>query len=603
MLWKDFYDQRDEWYESVKPSDLIPTLEDMGTEEEISDILEDLSTDDAHLLYEKLVFFQVKLSPEETMHVMDYCNLTDEETDSFLRLQTDQGIDISKAEYLDFSNYINNEAAQVFLTRYCISKGMRFHSSDISEAMDCYPKSVISVMTDHAMNNQETFSKRMMETFCDFFYGDPYLFKICQYSLDHGMTLSGKTLELYLEYLNDEQKLSILLLSIEKGTMYSGKDLITICEYFSEEKYFIQILRALMEKKAVFNTKELLDLLEVLSDSEFSNQLVEYVWKSGVTFSSGEIQDLEEYSIDSDLVNSIRMNYLKNDGAISSDEVCTALETSRSEEEADQIILSAMKHGEHFTLQQYHDLEYAFSEETKGKFLAYILDKGEPLSVADVIEVVENDEDRPTAVIMVRALDRGLQFTFPQFLDISDYLNDFMKRRLLENVLAGNGRISKDDIREVIELGDEKMSTMVLEKAISQGMVLSAEDVMDFCEGVDEQKDCDRVILYALSRGTVLSPEQIYDLSCSASESVLTEAVRRIPRKLTRDELEDLDGVVDERLLRAIDKKQKTHVFDEDEYDDSYDYSDVGGKSHPLMTLLAVDFMLDELEKRRKRPK
>lgn len=64
MLWKDFYDKRDEWYESVQPSQMIPTLEDMGTEQEISDILEDLSTDDAHLLFEKLVFFQVKLSPE-----------------------------------------------------------------------------------------------------------------------------------------------------------------------------------------------------------------------------------------------------------------------------------------------------------------------------------------------------------------------------------------------------------------------------------------------------------------------------------------------------------------------------------------------------------
>ena len=541
MLWKDFYDQRDEWYESVKPSDLIPTLEDMGTEEEISDILEELSKSDCRLLLAQLVRFQVPLSASETMHVLGECDINDEKTDAFLQMQMDHGMKVSKSDFFDFSDYLGGEKSQVSLCRYCLSQGMRFSTSDIMEAMDLYSQDVITILTDQAMQEQEPFSKKMMESFCDFYYEGPYLFRICQYSLDHGITLSGKILELYLEYLNDEQKLSILLRAIEKGTVYTGKDLQLIYESFSEEKSIIQILRSLMEKKVIFTTKELFDLLEVISDSEFSNQLVEYVWKSGATFSSSEIQDLEEYSIDSDLVTSIRMNYLKNDGAISSDEVCTALETSRSEEEADQIILSAMKHGEHFTLQQYHDLEYAFSEETKGKFLAYILDKGEPLSVADVIEVVENDEDRPTAVIMVRALDRGLQFTFPQFLDISDYLNDFMKRRLLENVLAGNGRISKDDIREVIELGDEKMSTMVLEKAISQGMVLSAEDVMDFCEGVDEQKDCDRVILYALSRGTVLSPEQIYDLSCSASESVLTEAVRRIPRKLTRDELEDLE--------------------------------------------------------------
>ena len=600
MLWKDFFDRSDEWYDGIDPSELIPTLEDMGPEDQICDVLENISKEDCRLLYERLVFFRTKLSPEETMHVIDCCSLSDEEIGSFLKLQMDQGMNVSKSDIWDFSEYVHVESTQVLLFKYCISTGIHFSPSDITEAMDYYPKAVISVMTDQAMADQEQFSEDTLETFCEFYYEDPYLLSICQYALDHGYTLSGNTLELFMEHLNDEGKYSLIMGAIEKGTMIPSKELIEISEHFYEEKYFISILRALMDRKIVFTGREVLDLMEHLFDWETSEQLVRYAFNTEVFFTEKECQDLEENVPTLELVSLINTYRQKKGYEITSDEdipddVLSAIELSDSEEKADQLILEAMKQGEYFTLDQYKDYEYAFSEEVKGKFLAYILDKGASLSVDETIEIVELGEDRPAAVIMVRALDRGLRFTMKQFWRIQEYLNDYMRGRLLENVLNGGERISKDDIREVIELCDEKMNARMLEKAISQGMTFTADEVVDFCESLEEKKDCDRLILYSLSRGTVLSPDQICDLSFSASEAVLTEAVKRIPRKLKRDELENLEGTVDQRLLLAIDKKQKTHVFDEDDYDDSYDYSDVGGKSNPLMTLLAVDFMLDEL--------
>lgn len=188
-----------------------------------------------------------------------------------------------------------------------------------------------------------------------------------------------------------------------------------------------------------------------------------------------------------------------------------------------------------------------------------------------------------------------------EIIDCANCISEQVAEKLVRKAISMGMTFTPDDIYELNGMISENLGKEILERYMATRKPISISEIQNL-DALVPQESIDLTVLYDMQIGLRFTPKQIIELDGYVSEAVLTEALRRSNAKVSRDELEELDGIVDEKLLRKIDKKQKTHVFDEeedwDEYDDSYDYADTSGKKPGLLSQLGALYVASEIDKR-----
>ena len=186
-----------------------------------------------------------------------------------------------------------------------------------------------------------------------------------------------------------------------------------------------------------------------------------------------------------------------------------------------------------------------------------------------------------------------------EVVDACDYLtsNDACYR-LAEGAVNEHNDYTGTDIIEFYDYISEEQVYRLLELALIRGLAVSSGDILESADYMSEE-DFARVVRLALDCHIRFSALELEDLSAFLDEKTLTYVVKleyqeglRFPEGV----LEELACTADEKLIHAIDKKQGTHVFDDDDEFD-FDEESKPDKKHTLAGIGAL-FELNSIRKK-----
>jgi len=183
--------------------------------------------------------------------------------------------------------------------------------------------------------------------------------------------------------------------------------------------------------------------------------------------------------------------------------------------------------------------------------------------------------------------------------DCVNYISDNAAEKLVRKALSLGTVFTPNDIYEMNGQISEKLGKEILDRYMTTKKPISFTDIQNLDSLVPEE--CfDRIILYDLKVGYSFTAKQISELDGYGSEEVLTEALKKCKTKISKSDMENLEGIVDDDYLRKLDRKLGTHAFDDDwdEDDDSYDYADTSGKKPGLLSHLGAFFVADQIDKK-----
>ncbi len=213
------------------------------------------------------------------------------------------------------------------------------------------------------------------------------------------------------------------------------------------------------------------------------------------------------------------------------------------------------------TFQEKYD---EWADSTVLKYIHQLEDLGPSSEIASVCNYID---PKAASLLVQKADSAGIVFSPREIIDL---YNDFLDEPIIEHL-----------VKTTMKKGDRAFQyeeICELEFAIS-------EDLMG------------AVITDSLSRGVIFTPEQIINMDGMADKAVLTQALKKVKTRISEEDLEALDDIVDHDYLVKIDRKQHTHVFDEEEDEfDEFDYSEdsryrKSGLLDSICAFLAIDFL------------
>lgn len=115
---------------------------------------------------------------------------------------------------------------------------------------------------------------------------------------------------------------------------------------------------------------------------------------------------------------------------------------------------------------------------------------------------------------------------------------------------------------------DEKGSVKLLKRAMSEDIRFADTDILSMAECLEE-KHADVLVEYFLKQGQRFQPQTAVDMYGNCSDAMLNRVIRATNAPFTKDQIEELDGCVDEDLLRDLYAGTGIQISkDEDEEDD-----------------------------------
>lgn len=77
-----------------------------------------------------------------------------------------------------------------------------------------------------------------------------------------------------------------------------------------------------------------------------------------------------------------------------------------------------------------------------------------------------------------------------------------------------------------------------------------------------DEKVASRFIRKAVAAGVQFTPEEIYDLSCCCDTATMNLLLESSKCRFTQEQLEELDGAVDEEVLNRVAKRNHVSLYD-----------------------------------------
>ena len=177
--------------------------------------------------------------------------------------------------------------------------------------------------------------------------------------------------------------------------------------------------------------------------------------------------------------------------------------------------------------------------------------------------------------------------TASQIAEACNYLcDDEVAGALVRKAMKRGVIFSAKDILALDGVLDDSDMESVIRSSLKAGVSFSFEEIEGLCGVVDDSLFSE-IVDAAIQQGTSFTPDQVDWLIGNVDEAILTKAVKACTGPFSRDQLENLDGEIDDDLLQDICKKQGIDLYEDDAEEDSEvetDGNDETGHSQPART-------------------
>ena len=97
----------------------------------------------------------------------------------------------------------------------------------------------------------------------------------------------------------------------------------------------------------------------------------------------------------------------------------------------------------------------------------------------------------------------------------------------------------------------------------------ASSEVAEVAQEYMDEKAASRLIKKAVAYGVQFTPEEIYDLSGCCNASAMNDLLKASNCAFTREQLEDLWGSADDKVLELVAKRNLVTPFEDDEVEDT----------------------------------
>lgn len=109
-----------------------------------------------------------------------------------------------------------------------------------------------------------------------------------------------------------------------------------------------------------------------------------------------------------------------------------------------------------------------------------------------------------------------------------------------------------EEIAELVEYAlDEKGIAKLLKRAMAEDVHFSSEQVLNMAACMSEAH-ADVIIKYSLNQGLLFRPEDAVEMYGNCSDDVLNQVVQAVSAPFTKEQVEELDGNIDEAILSEL---------------------------------------------------
>lgn len=109
-----------------------------------------------------------------------------------------------------------------------------------------------------------------------------------------------------------------------------------------------------------------------------------------------------------------------------------------------------------------------------------------------------------------------------------------------------------EEISELVECAlDEKGMVKLLKRAMAEDVHFTSEQVLNMAACMSEAH-ADVLIKYSLNQGLLFRPEDAVEMYGNCSEAVLNQMVQAVSAPFTKEQVEELDGNIDESVLKNL---------------------------------------------------
>ena len=96
----------------------------------------------------------------------------------------------------------------------------------------------------------------------------------------------------------------------------------------------------------------------------------------------------------------------------------------------------------------------------------------------------------------------------------------------------------------------------------------ASSEVAEVAQEYMDEKAASRLIRKAVAAGVQFTPEEIYDLSDCCDSAAMTVLLESAKCRFTREQLEELDGIVDADVLNKVAARNHVVLFEDEEAED-----------------------------------
>lgn len=167
---------------------------------------------------------------------------------------------------------------------------------------------------------------------------------------------------------------------------------------------------------------------------------------------------------------------------------------------------------------------------TQKKHISELEDMGTASQIADACNYLYDEE--VVGTLIRKAIKRGVIFS-------------------AKDILALDGVLDDSDMESVVR------------SSLKAGVPFLFEEIEGLC-GVVEDSLFSEIVGTAARQGITFTPDQVDWLIGNVDEAALTQAAKACKGPFTREQLENLDGEIDDGLLQDICNKQDKNLYEDD---------------------------------------